>query len=136
MSALTHDLHDNVIHAYSRADAFADGTLRDVTELASEQGVLYPVAVASHAWAAAVAWDETNGALQDETGRLWDVLTMAAYALRRAKRLGLRGLQEFTVYTVPNRPGAEDPEPVALGISVGPGDTGEPVLTITAAADR
>ena len=136
MSVHPTDLADEIIHAYSRADAIADGVLHDVTKLAREQGILYPVAVASHAWANAVAWDEANGALQDETGRLWDVLISAAHGLRRAKRLNLQGLQEFTVYAVPNRPGAEDPEPVALGISVGPGDIGEPVLTITAAADR
>lgn len=130
------DLADEIIHAYSRADAIADGVLHDVTELATEQGILYPVAIASHAWNAAVAWDEDHGSMQDETGRLWDVLTMAAHALRRAKRQRLNGLQLFTVYVVPNRPDAEDPEPVALGISVGPGDHLEPVLTITAAADR
>lgn len=124
-----------VIHAYSRADAIADGVLHDVTELAAQQGMRYPVAIATHAWDAAVAWDEAHGAMQDETGRQWDVLTMAAVALRRASRLRLTGPQMFTVYVVPNRPGAEEPEPVTLGISVGPGDNHEPVLTITASAD-
>lgn len=125
-----------VIHVYSRANAIADGVLHDVTELAAEQGIRYPVAIATHAWDAAVAWDAANGAMQDETGRQWDVLTMAAVALRRARRLRLTGLQEFTVYVVPNRRDAEEPEPVTLGISVGPGDNYEPVLTITAPADR
>lgn len=124
-----------VIHTYSRADAIADGVLLDVTELAAEQGIRYPVAIATHAWDAAVAWDPAHGAMQDETGRQWDVLTMAAMALRRARRLGLTGLQIFTVYVVPNRPGADEPEPVNLGISVGPGDNYEPVLTITGPAD-
>ncbi len=73
--------------------------------------------------------------MQDETGRQWDVLTMAAVALRRASRLRLTGLQEFTVYVVPNRLGADEPEPVTLGISVGPGDNYEPALTITSSAD-
>src|SRR5690606_17137738 len=112
-----------------------DGVLHDVTELAAEQGIRYPVAIATHAWDAAVAWDPAHGAMQDETGRQWDVLTMAAMALRRARRLGLTGLQIFTVYVVPNRPGADEPEPVNLGISVGPGDNYEPVLTITGPAD-
>ncbi|CAG7637016.1 DUF6573 family protein [Rhodococcus opacus] len=125
-----------VIKAYSRADAITDGVLHDVTELAAQQGILYPVSIATHAWDVAVAWDDANGAMQDETGRQWDVLTMAAHALRRAKRLRLLGMQEFTVYAVPNRPGAEEPEPVTLGIAVGPGDNLEPVLTITAPADR
>lgn len=126
-------LFGDVISAYSRANAIEDGVLHDVTKLATEQGIRYPVAIAAHAWAAAVAWD--HGAMQDETGRQWDVLTMAAHALRRARILRLSGRQEFTVYVVPNRPGAEDPEPVTLGIDVGPGDNFEPVLTITAPAD-
>lgn len=126
-------LFGEVISAYSRADAIADGVLHDVTALAAERGIRYPLAIAAHAWAAAVAWD--HGAMQDETGRQWDVLTMAAHALRRAKLLKLSGLQEFTVYVVPNRRGAEEPEPVTLGIDVGPGDNFEPVLTITAPAD-
>ncbi|WP_458683597.1 DUF6573 family protein [Prescottella equi] len=133
MSAHLTDLADEIIHAYSRADAIADGVLHDVTELAREQGILHPVAIAAHAWSDAVAWD--HGPMQDETGRVWDVLTMAAHALRRAKRLRLEGLQLFTVYAVPNRADAEEPEPVNLGISIGPGDNYEPVLTITAAAD-
>jgi hypothetical protein len=78
-------LFGEVISAYSRANAIADGVLHDVTALAAEQGIRYPVAIAAHAWAAAVAWD--HGAMQDETGRQWDVLTMAAHALRRAKLL-------------------------------------------------
>ncbi|MCQ4122782.1 DUF6573 family protein [Rhodococcus tibetensis] len=130
------DIFGSTINEYSRADAIADGTLHDVTAIAREQGILFPVAVAAHAWADAVAWGDNHGAMQDETGRLWDVLSIAAYALRKARRLGLTGLQPFTVYVVPNSAGAQEPEPVALGIEVGPGDLGEPVLTITSAADR
>lgn len=36
-----------VIHAYIRADAIADGVLHDVTELAAQQGMRYPVAIAT-----------------------------------------------------------------------------------------
>lgn len=127
---------EDTIHSYSRADALTDGTLRDVTALAGQQGILLPTAIASHAWGLAVAWNDENGALQDETGRLWDVLTMAGHILRAAARQNLSGRQDFSLYVVPNAPGASDAERVVLGIEIGPGDCGEPVLTITAPGDR
>lgn len=71
--------------------------------LAHEAGFTVPVIFTPAAWDSAVTWtdadaDET-GALQDEAGRLWDVLTMAARAVRGAPP----GLvcEDFTVIRVP-----------------------------------
>src|SRR4051794_16176822 len=84
-----------VISCYTRAQALEDGLLVAVpTELAAEAGFRWPVALTVAAWADAVAWDETTEAGkahftgQDETGRLWDVLTMARHAIRAAARPG------------------------------------------------
>ena len=73
-----------------------------------------------------VAWDnEQEVCYQDESGRLWDVLAMAffeARAHRDAQRL------PFSVLRV--RCGGLRPELVRLVLHIGPGDEGEPVITI------
>lgn len=117
-----------VIHTYTRAHALADGALVDVSETAREAGFRWPVAMTAAAWADAVAWTEDHGAHQDTAGRLWDVLTMARLATQRGGR-GDR--TSFQVLRVPNTPGATRPRLTTLQLLCGPGDTGEPVLTIT-----
>ena len=116
----------DLIHVYTRAQALADGLLIDVTQTAREAGFKVPVAITAAVWADCVAWDmEHEVCPQDETGRLWDVLCMAAFAARSrpdADRIG------FGVLRV--RCGRLRPDLVRLVLVVGPGDAGEPVMTI------
>lgn len=118
------DLFGPVIHAYTRAQAIADGVLIDVSRLSSEAGFRFPAAMTAAAWEQAVAWPDDQDAGQSEEGRLWDVVYMAAYAARS------RGGSEL-LYTlgVVSR-GGHEPETVQLKCVVGPGDDGEPVVTI------
>ena len=115
-----------VICTYTRAQALEDGGLIDVSETAREAGFKVPVALTAAAWGDCVAWDEKDAkTCQDEAGRLWDVLNMAAMAAlcnRQASRV------PFSVLRVP-RWGAR-PEPAHLVLHIGPGDEGEPVITI------
>lgn len=114
----------DLIHVYSRAQALADGGLIDVSEVARQAGWRVPVAVTAAVWGDCVAWDKHQPAYQDESGRLWDVLTMALFAAR-----GLKGNRvTFTMVRVPR--GGMQPKPVRLVAHVGPGDAGEPVMTI------
>jgi hypothetical protein len=74
----------HVIDAYSRAQMIADGHLVPVDDgLARDAGLRFPVALTAAAWGDCVAWtDEDNerqGTVQDETGRLWDVLNMTRW---------------------------------------------------------
>lgn len=121
-----------VISTYSRAQAIADGVLKDVTETAKEAGIDWPVALTAAAWAEAVTWDEKNGAGQDEKGRLWDVVWMAKIAL-----LGTKGRHAaesdrlpYAIYRVPNVPDAMDANELELVIGLSGGDDGRPVLTV------
>ena len=120
-----------VISTYTRAQALSDGTLVDVGSMAGEAGFRWPVALTAAAWADCVAWSSDDSArqtAQDESGRLWDVLFMAAYAIRLAAGCGDRLL--FPLYRVP-RDGIEtSAREVTLKLVVGPGDAGEEVVTI------
>lgn len=65
---------------------------------------------------------------QDQSGRLWDVLFMAAYVARANASAGCELL--FELYRVPRGGQATETELTTLKRVVGPGDEGEPVITI------
>ncbi len=116
-----------VIHAYTRAQALTDGVLVDVTAAAREAGFRLPVALTAAAWSDCVAWGREGAKVhQDEAGRLWDVLWMARCAAARAMA-GEREV-EVKVYRVPR--GKSTPRPATLKMVIGPGDGGEPVITL------
>ena len=114
----------DVIHTYSRAEALEDGVLVDAGAMAQEAGLRWPVALTRAVWGAYVEVPPGVQA-QDETGRLWDILWMASCAIRAARKGG-RELR----YTVLVRHDNRRPTPVRLKLLSGPGDDGEPVLTI------
>lgn len=119
----------NLIYAYTRANAIADGTLVDVSEVAGKAGFRIPVAMTAAAWADCVAWtdaDSDRQTHQEESGRLWDVLWMSSLAARRAQ--GARS--PFQFYRVPRGGRATRPRLTTLHLHIGPGDAGEPVITI------
>ena len=117
-----------LIHSYSRAQAIQDGALVDVTAHASEAGFCLAVAVTARVWSECVAWPETEPAIQDESGRLWDLVYMAAAAARTAARRGSGDRAPFEVLVVPR--GGQVPRLTRLVLHVGPGDRGEAVVTI------
>ena len=117
---------DFVIHAYSRAQAIADGVLVDCSALAREAGIRVPVALTRAAWDLCVALSPAaKDALNDEQGRLWDVLWMMSMAIRRQAGNGDRLL--FSLNCVTER---VQPSRVTLRAVIGPGDSAEPVLTV------
>ena len=124
----------DVIHTYTRAQAIQDGVLVAVDDdLARSAGFGVPVALTTTAWADCVAWDEENeagrdGATgQDETGRLWDVLTMARYAAARATGASR---VDYDLMRVPPAGALSTASLATLSLHIGPGDNAEPVVTI------
>lgn len=114
---------DELIDGYSRAEALADGVLIDASGLAAEAGFSYPVALTAAVHARCVSVPDTVG-WQDETGRLWDILMCLRFALVGASaRTHVRFVVE-----VQNEPNFI--EPIELVSVCGPGDGGEPVITI------
>lgn len=121
----------DVVHRYTRAQALADGVLVDVSEVGHEAGFRWPVAVTDTVWSDCVAWSEHDNAAQtyqDEAGGLWDVVYMAAVAVRQAPGGGATLCYDFL--RIPRDGRARESELVTLKLEVGPGDAGEPVVTI------
>ncbi len=120
----TENIFGPVISSYSRADAIDDGVLIDVSETASEAGIVFPVAVTSAVWAKYV--EVPDGVqCQDEAGRLWDILWMFCC---RAKLEG-GSFISFNLH-VRNDNRNRTPPLVQLKAMCGPGDDAEPVITI------
>jgi hypothetical protein len=114
----------DLIHRYTRADAIRDGVLVDVSATAREAGIRYPVALTRAVFERCVAVPP-GVACQDEAGRLWDVLFLLALAARRSKGNEVR----FAVHVrSDNR--ERTPLLVRLKAVCGPGDQGEPVVTV------
>lgn len=129
---MTAPLDMPLIHSYSRAEAIADGTLAAVPEnVAREAGFTAPVTLTRAAWEDCVAWDDRDnqrkGAVQDEDGRLWDVLWMAS---RYARRAGAGDVALFPVHRVRREGRGTMPRKVILKSVAGPGDDGELTITI------
>lgn len=126
-----------VIHSYSRAEAIEDGFLIEAPEhQAQAVGFQVPVALTLDAWADCVAWGEHEQkrmplAVQNEEGRLRDVLYGAAIAVSRAVENGVEESEaRFHIDRVPADGTSVEAVTTELKIVLGPGDDGEAVFTI------
>jgi len=121
----------DIIYSYSRSQALAEGVLVDVSELAREAGFKLPVAVSDtlyHGYLTPPPELAKEGF--SLTGRLWDTLSILRFAIKASP---VTDRITFTVLfaQVPEA----DPEPVDLLAVCGPGDSGEPVITIMLPSD-
>jgi hypothetical protein len=101
-----------------------DGVLVDAGPMAKEAGFKVPVALSRAVWDRYIVPDErgrANG--QSEEGRLWDTLWMGRIAGRGAQGQAIH----FRLYFVMK---AAQRRLVTLKVMTGPGDQGEPVITI------
>jgi len=113
-----------VIFSYTRAQAIEDGVLIDLTEWAKETGFRYPVACTTTVWSDYVAPSEDLRLLgQSERGRAHDLLWMLLCAIRRSS--GDRIDFETLFLQSPHRRITARFKAVC-----GPGDDGEPVITV------
>jgi len=118
-------MNDNfVIPGYSRAQAIEDGYIVDVTQVAQEAGIKYPVALSRTVWDKYIVPDERALPYgQSEQGRLWDLLWMFRTAALRTSGPYLK----FKCYFIM---GEKQRWLVEFKSICGPGDTAEPVITI------
>jgi hypothetical protein len=73
-----------VIYTYTRSQAVADGVQVEVSKVAAEAGIRFPVFLTRAVYDAYVTVPEGVTA-QDEAGRLWDILWMLRFAIIRAR---------------------------------------------------
>ncbi len=115
-----------VIYAYTRAQALEDGSLVDVSETAKEAGIKFPVALTAAVYGQCVEVPD-GVSCQDAKGRLWDILWMFRCAAARFDGDTLL----FKLYVRNhNREHLGRRDLVTLKAVCGPGDDGEPVVTI------
>lgn len=115
-----------VIFRYTRKQAIEDGVLVDLTEWARETGFTIPVACTAAVWNQCVTPpDGTQEWGQSERGRCHDLLWMLFVAIKRSP-----GSSDLILYDVIFLNAKKQHKTVQLKAICGPGDDGEPVLTI------
>lgn len=115
-----------IVYQYSRKQAIEDGVLVDLTSWASETGFRIPVACTQSVWADHIEPPEGTAEMgQSERGRAHDLIWMLFVAIRRAPP-GESELR-FDVLFLNKK---FEHETVTLKAVCGPGDEGEPVLTV------
>ncbi len=82
------------IFTYTRSQAVADGVQVDVSKVAEEAGIRFPVFLTRTVYDAYVTVppgvnDGPCGSHQDEAGRLWDIVWMLRFAILRKARPGV-----------------------------------------------
>lgn len=114
-----------VIHAYTRAQAIEDGVLVDMSALAREAGFRWPLAVTRSVWSIIEPNDALKKEGQSYAGRAWDLLNILRSEMRSARD----GCEvRFAPYFVTET--GQTPRQVAMRAVSGPGDEGEPVITV------
>jgi len=114
----------DVIFKYTRKEAIEDGVLIDLSEMAAEAGIKFPVAITAGVNAVLNNLEVTG---QDFQGRAWDMLTIFKLGIRSSK--GDRF--NFTpLFASKAANGRIVTKPIDMWSQCGPGDNLEPVITI------
>ena len=122
----------NIIFSYTRAQAIADGVLHDVSQTAKECGFRIPVAVTDTIWRRWVTVDHRPELLevgQSTDARLRDLLMVLWFHIRKLPKDAKTDRLTFTVRFL-MAPEDETVEEAELTADCGPGDAGEPVITV------
>lgn len=114
-----------VISRYTRDRAIKDGVLVDVTETAREAGFKHPLALTAAVHADIKDITPSKRGIQDEEGRLWDLLWMGRHAVSAAAACRQTG-PVFLSFVMP----VGRHRNYRAKIVLGPGDAGEPVFTV------
>ena len=124
----------NLVYAYTRAQALADGVLVDVTEEAKQFGYKVPVAVTANLFNLYVrASDGMIAEGQSTEARLRDVLMVLLFRIKQRPNTD-RIIFKVSFAMGPTRRNIS--RTVELTAVIGPGDMAEPVLTIMLPEDE
>ena len=116
-----------VIFSYTRAQAIEDGVLVDLSAWARETGFKVPVACTSTVWQGYIVPPPGTESLgQSERGRAHDMLWLLYVSIKASKNPH----RDQILYRVLFLQAPDKMEEVTLKAHFGPGDNGEPVVTI------
>ena len=115
----------NVIYAYTRKQAVDDGVQVDVSTIAAEAGIRFPVFLTRSVFDAYVTVPP-NVSGQDEAGRLWDIVWMLRFAIKSSRD----GSDRIPV-SLHVRNDNRKARPVTLIATCGPLDMDDPQPAIT-----
>lgn len=114
-----------IVYSYTRKEALADGVLIDATPVAKEAGIKYPVALTEALWQGyIVPSKELKDSGQSTDGRLWDLLFLFSFYARKVET------QVFVYKCLFLMNPSRSPETKSIKAHIGPGDQGEPVITL------
>jgi hypothetical protein len=122
------EIFGKVVSIYTQKQAIDDGILVDVSSVAREAGLKFPVVLTRAVYEDCVKWDDEDSKRQthqDESGRLWDVIWM----LRCAVKQGGEKIH-YSLYRVPRGGRGRKARLVTLKAICGPGDDMSPTITI------
>ena len=122
----------NIIFTYTRAQAISDGVLHDVTNTAKDCGFRIPVAVTDTIWQRWVNVDHKPELLevgQTTEARLRDLLMVLWFRIKTLPKDANTERLTFVVRFLMDAEKETVEEPV-LTADCGPGDAGEPVVTV------
>jgi len=121
---------DDLIYVYTRSQALADGVLVDVSTMAKGAGFRFPTAITADLHARITPNEREKALGQSYAGRLWDVVFLASFAARQAG-LADRGSFDVSLFEADDTPPYRTHRhTLSLWMVAGPGDQGEPVITI------
>jgi uncharacterized protein DUF6573 len=123
------DIFGPPISTYTRAQATEDGELIDTSATAREAGITFPLALTRAVWAEYVAVPKSISC-QDESGRLWDIVWMLRIAIARSRSNDPTEIRYSLYVRNTNRQRLDRRDFVTLKAVCGPGDGGEPVITV------
>jgi len=113
----------DIIYAYTREMAISDSILIDLSDIAKEAGFKVPVAVTNALYNGYLVPSETQKDKgQDTTGRIWDMLILL--------NLRCRGNNGDTIYFSASMLMDNGVKRLEMKALIGPGDHGEPIITI------
>ena len=116
----------NFVYCYTRRDALKDGYHIDVSDVAAEGGIRFPVFLTRSVYETFVTVPP-GVSCQDEEGRLWDIVWMLRHAIQR----GRAGASRLPVQLYVRNSNETGPEQVQLVAECGALDFADPRPAIT-----
>ena len=115
-----------IIYSYTRKQAVEDGEQVEVSTTAAEAGIRFPVFLSRRVWDTYVTVPE-GVELQDEAGRLWDIVWMLRFAIK-----AMRDGSDRVAYQLYVRNDNRRPRLVKLEAVCGPLDMDDdrPAITV------